>query len=247
MLEDNPAKHKKKSQFREYVEALGVAILAALILRAVVIQAFRIPTGSMKDTLLIGDFLLVNKFIYGAKTPERIPYLDVKLPSFRFPALTHPKRGDIIVFKYPQDEKLDYIKRCIAVGGDTLEIREGLVYINNKPYENSKFREKKYDQEEYKYINYYDVETIDGKRYTIRHYADGSYRYYNFGPRVIPKDALFMMGDNRDNSQDSRYWGMMPLKNVVGQALVIYFSWEKGPIFKFYDQIRWGRIFSVIR
>ena len=121
---------RKKNVVREYVEAFGVAIIAALILRALVIQAFRIPTGSMKDTLLVGDFLLVNKFIYGARTPDRIAFTDVKLPSVRFPALKEPKRGDIIVFKYPKDEKLDYIKRCIGLPGDTLEINGGEVYIN---------------------------------------------------------------------------------------------------------------------
>ena len=102
---------RKKNIIREYVEAFGVAIIAALVLRMLIVQAFRIPTGSMKDTLLVGDFLLVNKFIYGARTPDRIPFTDIKLPFLRLPALKQPERGDIIVFKYPRDEKLDYIKR----------------------------------------------------------------------------------------------------------------------------------------
>ena len=126
-------KSKKKSITRDYIEAFGVALIAALILRALVIQAFRIPTGSMKDTLLVGDFLLVNKFIYGAQTPGRIPFTEIKLPSYRFPALREPHRGDIIVFKYPLDETLDYIKRCVAVAGDTIEFRDWHVFVNGHP------------------------------------------------------------------------------------------------------------------
>jgi len=124
---------KKKGTFREYAEALGVALGLALLLKIFIIGAYKIPTGSMKDTLLIGDFLLVNKFIYGAKSPDYIPYTDLRLPRFSLPMLTHPKRGDIVVFKYPRDEKLDYIKRCLAVGGQTIEMRQGHVYIDGKP------------------------------------------------------------------------------------------------------------------
>ncbi|MDW7681629.1 MAG: signal peptidase I, partial [bacterium] len=124
---------RTKNPFREYAEAILVAVIAAFILRIFVVQAFRIPTGSMKDTLLVGDFLLVNKFIYGVRTPDRIPLINVKIPYFRLPAIKEPEPGEIIVFKYPLDEKLDYIKRCIAVGGQTLEIRQGVVYIDGKP------------------------------------------------------------------------------------------------------------------
>ena len=112
---------------RDFFEGLFVALIAALILRALVVQAFRIPTGSMKDTLLIGDFLLVNKFIYGIRTPEYIPLIHVKLPYAKLPGFKKPKRGDIVVFKYPLDTKLDYIKRCVAVAGQTVEVRIGIV------------------------------------------------------------------------------------------------------------------------
>ena len=173
---------KGKNVIREYIEAFSVALIAALILRALVIQAFRIPTGSMKDTLLVGDFLLVNKFVYGAQTPERIPLVDIKIPSFRFPALKEPKRGEIIVFKYPLDEKLDYIKRCIGVAGDTIQIRKGIVYVNGKPEGERKFIEKKFDSSEGAYINYYRINSADGFEYTIRYYADASPRHSDFGP-----------------------------------------------------------------
>jgi signal peptidase I len=239
---------KKKNIIREYVEAFGVAILAALILRMLVIQAFRIPTGSMKDTLLVGDFLLVNKFVYGASTADRIPYTDIKIPAVHFPALKKPKRGDIIVFKYPKNEKLDYIKRCIALPGDTIKVRDGNVYINGKAEGSVEFVERKFDSEESHYINYFRVHTPEGSLYTIRKYEGLPSRYNNYGPIVVPKESLFMMGDNRDNSADSREWGFMPMKNVVGQALVIYFSLDHSePLWKIFSTIRWGRIFDVIR
>jgi signal peptidase I len=233
---------KGHSIFREYFEAFAVALLAALVLRALVIQAFRIPTGSMKDTLLVGDFLLVNKFVYGAATPDRIPLTDVKLPSLQLPAIHQPKRGDIIVFKYPMDEKLDYIKRCIGVPGDTLEMRKGEVFINGKAEGEIHFTERLFDESEGRHINYYRVRTPDQKEYTIRRYEGFA---YDFGPVVVPPNHLFMMGDNRDNSQDSRYWGFMPMKNIRGQALVIYWSWEKNA--SLLSHVRWSRIFSIIR
>jgi signal peptidase I len=239
---------KGKNAIREYIEAFAVAIIAALILRAFVIQAFRIPTGSMKDTLLVGDFLLVNKFVYGAKTPGRIPILDVKLPSFRFPSFKTPKRGDIIVFKYPKDPKVDYIKRCIAMGGDTLEVRNGLAFVNGKQREETKFIEKKWDKAVNRLISYYEVTTPQGQNYTIRFFEDYLPSTRNWGPQIIPEGHLFMMGDNRDNSADSRSWGFMPKENIVGKALVIYLSWDhSGPIWNVLGNVRWERIFDIIR
>ncbi|OPZ68862.1 MAG: Signal peptidase I [bacterium ADurb.Bin478] len=233
-----------KNIFREYFEAFAVALLAALILRALVIQAFRIPTGSMKDTLLVGDFLLVNKFIYGAATPDYIPFTKIRLPYYQMPGLKEPERGDIIVFKYPLDESVDYIKRCIGAPGDTLEMRDGLVYVNHRPEGEIRFLEKKFDYEEDHYVNYYRVTSPSGKEYTIRRYDGAS---PNFPAVVVPPDHLFMMGDNRDNSADSRSWGFMPVRNIRGKALVIYFSWEKNePFWNLFKAIRWNRIFGVI-
>jgi signal peptidase I len=239
---------KGKNAIREYIEAFAVAIIAALILRAFVIQAFRIPTGSMKDTLLVGDFLLVNKFIYGAETPRRIMFTDIELPTFRFPAFEEPERGDIIVFKYPEDEKLDYIKRCVAMGGDTLEVKQGAVWINGKIREKTEFVEKKWDKAINRYINYYRVTTPQGQQYTIRLFEDYFPSTRNYGPIVIPEGNLFMMGDNRDNSADSRSWGLMPMDNIVGKALVIYLSWDNtGAIWNVLGNVRWDRIFNIIR
>ena len=129
-----PRKEKSsKNSARETVEAVLIALIAAMLLRAFVVQAFRIPTGSMKDTLLVGDFLLVNKFVYGVRTPDRLPLIDAQIPFFRLPAFKKPENGDVVVFKYPKDEKLDYIKRCIAIPGQTLEIRDGVVHVDGVP------------------------------------------------------------------------------------------------------------------
>lgn len=239
---------KTKSQIREYSEAILVALLAALILRSFVVQAFRIPTGSMKDTLLIGDFLLVNKFIYGVRTPDSIPFTDLQLPSWRIlPRLRQPQRGDIIVFKYPDDPKLDYIKRCIAVAGDVLELRDGEVFLNGRPEGKKEFIKKEYDPEEGHYVMYYRMTTPENKVYTIRRHADRYSNSENDGPMRVPPGHFFMMGDNRDNSADSRVWGFLPEKNVVGQALVIYMSWDKQvPLYRILSKVRWMRIGNLI-
>jgi signal peptidase I len=241
---------KNKSQVREYTEAILVALLAALVLRTFVVQAFRIPTGSMKDTLLIGDFLLVNKFVYGARTPDSIPFLNIALPFFRLPALKEPEPGDIIVFKYPADEKLDYIKRCIAVGGQTVEMKEGVVYVDGKPEGRQEFIKKEWDPEpqEQRYVLYHKITTPRGKTYTIRHYEDHNSKAENYGPVRVPEEHYFMMGDNRDNSSDSRYWGFLPARNVVGEAMVIYWSWDKQvPLYRIFDKVRWLRIGDLIK
>lgn len=239
---------RKKNVIREYAEAILVALIAALILRIFVVQAFRIPTGSMKDTLLVGDFLLVNKFIYGVRTPDRIPLIDVKIPHFRLPAVKEPKPGDIIVFKYPLDEKLDYIKRCIAVGGQTVEVRKGIVYVDGKPEGKYEYVGQKYDPVEGEYVNYYKVTKENGKVYTIRRYNRVNLENDNFGPVKVPEGYFFGMGDNRDNSADSRSWGFIPRDNILGEALIIYFSWDSHvPLYKFYKKIRFRRLAKLIK
>ena len=239
---------KKKNIIREYVEAILVALIAALILRIFVIQAFRIPTGSMKDTLLVGDFLLVNKFIYGVRTPDRIPLINVKIPYRILPAFKDPKPGDIIVFKYPLDEKLDYIKRCMAIEGQTIEIKKGIVYIDGKPEGESEQLKREYDSSAGEYIQYFKITKGNGKKYTIRRYERVNKDLENFGPVTVPKGKLFAMGDNRDNSADSRTWGFLPRKNIVGQALIIYFSWDTdAPLYKLYKKIRFERLAKLIK
>jgi len=239
---------QKKNVIREYIEAILVALIAALILRIFVIQAFRIPTGSMKSTLLIGDFLLVNKFIYGVRTPDRIPLVDIKIPYLRLPAFKEPKPGDIIVFKYPLDEKLDYIKRCIATEGQTVEVRQGMVYVNGKAEGYMKFLKREYDPVDGEYVKFFEMTRDDGKKYTIRWYERVNKNEETFGPVIVPKGHLFAMGDNRDNSADSRSWGFLPRENVIGQALIIYFSWDSNvPLYKIYKKIRFGRLAKLIK
>jgi len=191
---------RKKSVFREYAEIILMAVVLAFFVRAFFIQAFRIPSESMENTLLVGDFLFANKLIYGAK----VPFMDTRLPAVRDP---HP--GDIIIFKYPGDKKTDYIKRCVAVEGQTVELRGRTLYVDGV------------------------AQTED---YAI--YYHGS----NFGPYVVPKDHIFMMGDNRDNSADSRSWGPLPKSLILGKAMFIYFSLNSPD-----KIIRFSRIGDVIR
>lgn len=200
---------RKKSVARENIEAIVIAIILALIIRTFVVQAFKIPSGSMKDTLLVGDHILVNKFIYGIK----IPFTDIKIFDFR-----KPNRGEVIVFSYPKDESKDYIKRVIGVGGDKILIRNKKIYLNGKLYDDS-------------YGVYRDHTIIPG------HVQPRD----NYGPQVVPKDYLFVMGDNRDRSADSRFWGFVHLNKVKGKAFIIYWSWSG-----FMRDIKWGRIGKLI-
>jgi signal peptidase I len=209
----------KKSIGREDIEAFGIAILFALVIRFFVIQAFKIPSGSMEDTLLIGDFLLANKFIYGTE----IAWLDRRVPGLR-----DPRPGDILIFKCPDDPEKDYIKRCVAVAGQTVWVRNKTLYVDNVPQALPPLG---------KHI---DPRTIPGE-YDARD---------NFGPVVVPPGTSFCMGDNRDNSRDSRYWGYLPKKNLKGKALIIYWSWNSDPNVPLYDlvhKIRWKRIGRLIK
>ena len=196
---------KKKSGLRENIEAILVAILLALFIRTFVIQAFKIPSGSMKETLKIGDHILVNKFIYGVK----IPFLQTTIIP-----ITNPKRGDIVVFKFPEDPSKDFIKRVIGVAGDVVEIRDKKVYVNNKLLNHD------FGIHTDSYIFPASAQPRD-----------------NFGPVVVPPHSLFVMGDNRDQSYDSRFWGFVDLKAVKGKALMIYWSWDKENF-----DVRWNRI-----
>ncbi len=194
-IADKVAKPRRKSQVREYGEAIVVAVVLALVIRAFVVQAFTIPSGSMMDTLLIGDYILVNKFLYGAE----LPYTDTHLPGLRDPA-----RGDIVVFKYPQDESRDFIKRIVAVGGETVQVRDNRVFINGRPIEEP-------------YVRPGSIPAV----------SSGHCGYlYACEPTVVPPGAYFVMGDNRDNSQDSRYWGFVKREKIRGKAFLIYWSWN---------------------
>lgn len=200
---------KRKGAIREYGEAILVALLVALVIRTFVVQAFKIPSGSMIPTLEVGDHILVNKFIYGF----RIPYTRIRLLPF-----TKPQRGDVIVFVYPEDTSKDFIKRVVAVGGDTVEIRDKKVFVNGKPWE--------------------DPHAVFTDPRVIPRGVDPR---DNFGPVKVPEEELFVLGDNRDNSRDSRYWGFVHVGEVKGKAFLIYYSWDSAN-----HGIRWNRIGRLI-
>jgi len=196
-------KSRWETVLKDYVEAIVVALILALIIRTFLVQAFKIPSGSMEDTLLVGDHLLVTKFAYDIK----IPFLDKSILR-----TGDPKHGEVIVFEYPQNRDQDYIKRVIGVPGDTVELRNNVVYRNGQKVDES----------------YLKLDPTPGDK------AD-------YGPITVPPDSFFVMGDNRDHSLDSRYWGFVPRSYIRGKALLIYFSWE-GP-----TDIRWRRMGSLIR
>ncbi len=209
---------KKKSVLVEYTEAIIIAIILAVFIRTFVVQAFKIPSGSMLPTLLIGDHLMVNKFIYGIKVPFSGKVI---IP------IKEPKPGDVVVFKYPKNPKLDYIKRVIAVGGDTVEIRNKKIFINNKPFDD-------------KYGVFSDARII----------PLGESPRDNMAPRKVPEGKIFVMGDNRDNSNDSRFWGFVDLDAVLGKAFILYWSWDPDKPLLSMDRIkstRWDRIGNIIK
>jgi signal peptidase I len=212
---------KKKSIFREYAEAAVIAVILALFIRTFVIQAFKIPSGSMKPTLLIGDHILVNKFTYGVK----IPFADRYLLR-----LKKPKRGDVVVFKWPKDESKDFIKRVVGIEGDKIEIKNDVLFVNGEKIKTEYVEEYK---DENIPLAYKHLEFLgDCKHYIL----DVDVNRENFGPVVVPENSIFVMGDNRDQSLDSRYWRFVALNKVKGKAMIIYWSWA-----------HWKRFLHVIR
>ena len=222
----------KKSTAREYFESIVIAVVLALFVRTWAVQAFKIPTGSMENNLLIGDHLLVNKFVFSptASAMERSA-----LP------VREPRRGDIVVFKYPDEPERDFIKRVIGLPGDTVELRNKKVYVNGKGLDEP-------------YVHFLEPAS-GGSEITS---FDVRERY---GPVRVPDAQYFVMGDNRDNSQDSRYWGFLPRHYIKGRALMIYWSYDAGPeprtdpgalqralsvVANFFTRTRWERIFRQI-
>ena len=201
---------KTKSTFREYAEAIGMALLLALFIRTFIVQAFKIPSGSMIPTLQIGDHILVNKLSYGV----RIPFLEHYLVSFGT-----PQRGDVIVFIFPEDRSKDFIKRVIGVAGDTVEVRGKKVYVNGKQIEDSHAHFEGDDPQ---------LAGLTGRD--------------DYGPKTVPENHIFVMGDNRDRSYDSRFWGYVSLDDIRGKAILIYWSWDGGDRW-----VRWERLGSLIR
>lgn len=200
---------KTKSRLRENLEAIAIAVVLALFIRAFVVQAFKIPSGSMEPTLQVGDHILVNKFIYGI----RLPVTNTKMIP-----VSRPERGDIMVFEYPVEPDKDFIKRVVAVPGDVVEIRDKKVYVNGR------------------LVDQYTV------KHTKKRVLPGTVNARdNFGPVIVPEDAYFVLGDNRDNSYDSRFWGFVKDSAIKGEAFIIYWSWDKDNF-----GVRWGRIGKVL-
>lgn len=200
----NTGRVKKKSTFREYIEAAAIAVLLALFIRTFVVQAFKIPSGSMEPTLLVGDHILVNKFLYGIK----IPFVRTT-----FIPIGEPRREDVIVFIYPVDKSKDFIKRVIGLPGDTVEMLGSEITINGKPYD---------DQH--------------GFHANQRDSGDNPENKHKLGPITVPPRQYFVMGDNRDHSYDSRFWGFVPSESIKGKAFIIYWSWP-----------HWKRFLHLIR
>lgn len=224
---------KEKSTAYELFQILIYALLFAYIVRTFFIQGFKIPTGSMEDTLLIGDFLLVNKFVYGARTPETIPMTDIEIPQFRLPAVREPKPGDVIVFKFPPDPTVDYIKRCVGVAGQTVEIKDKAVFVDGQPFSEIIQPEG---------LKFEDPEIIPrNKGYEAVFPKDAGSRD-NYGPVVVPDGYVFVLGDNRDRSYDSRQWGFVPRENIIGKALFIFWSNASNNNL----DVRWDRIGKII-
>ena len=220
----------------EYTKSLGIALLLAVVIKTSIVEAYKIPSGSMEDTLLVGDFLLANKFLYGSQ----LPLLDVRLPAIR-----DPEPGDVVIFKFPNDPSVNYIKRCVAVGGQTVEIRNKRLYVDGTfvPLpETGKF--------------------TSGDRVE----PPGRSARDNYAPFVVPEGHFFMMGDNRDNSYDSRFWGPVSRDLIQGKAMIIHWSWgedEDAPEWSwdnplsvarsflynsvhFFERVRWERFADVI-
>ncbi|MFW6081236.1 MAG: signal peptidase I [Desulfosalsimonas sp.] len=200
---------RRKSRLRENIEAIVIAVLLALFIRAFVVQAFKIPSGSMEPTLQVGDHILVNKFIYGVRLP---------VTNTTIIPVSAPERGDIIVFEYPVEPDKDFIKRVVAVPGDVVEIRNKKVYVNGKRADD------------------YPVKHNGEKMLP----ASGNQRD-NFGPVTVPDGGYFVLGDNRDNSYDSRFWGFVQNSAIKGEAFIIYWSWDKENF-----GVRWGRIGKML-
>ncbi len=196
---------RKKSKFREYTEAIAWALILALIIRTGVVQAFKIPSGSMENTLLVGDYLLVNKFIYGLK----LPFTDQRILKLR-----DPQRGDVMVFEYPVNRSQDFIKRVIGVPGDVISERNKVIYVNGAPYSNP-----------------HEIHEDDRILPSTAGPRD------NFGPIKVPANSYFMMGDNRDNSYDSRFWGFIKNSDIKGEAFIKYWSWDHVAW-----RVRWNRL-----
>jgi signal peptidase I len=222
----------KKNFYKEWIEPFLIAAVVALFIRQFAVEAFKIPSGSMIPTLLIGDHLLVNKFLYG----PRIPFMDA-----RFFSGSQPKRGDIIVFKFPENEDKNFIKRVVGVPGDKIEIRNGILRVNDEPVALKELKAGDVSEEPaplYGRPKLYE-ERLGSVQHQIQYLMDQQGKQY--GPVTVPPESVFVMGDNRDNSQDSRVWKFVKFDKILGKALILYWSWDGNGRW-----LRWERIGQLI-
>lgn len=243
--ETPPVRSGRGEAVWDNVKQFLIAIVLALIIKTSVVEAYKIPTSSMEDTLLVGDFLLANKFVYGAQLP---------LVNYRLPAIHEPHRGDVVIFIWPGDGITKYIKRCVGTPGDTILVKDKVLFVNGTQFPNPPHS---------KFID----ESTSGEQHVEPRGPGGQNSRDNFGPYVVPRNSYFMMGDNRDNSYDSRFWGAVPKDLVLGEAMLIHWSWDdseypsppvslKDPlsvprvfIFNvehFFNKVRWNRLFNII-
>ncbi len=240
-MEQNTNESQRKNS--NFFEGLFVALIAALLIRQFIVGSYFVPTSSMENTIMTGDFLLVNKFNYGMRTPDwiGIPFTDIgfSIPWVRIPGFKMPQQYDVVVFRWPIDTKIDYIKRCIATGGQTLEIIDKAVFVDGVELPtppHAKFIDPRVFGKHEGRFNFS----------TFRNNSFGSRD--NFGPITIPPKHFWMMGDNRDNSSDSRVWGFVSEDHIVGEALIVYFSWDTTlPTSKLFSKIRFSRMANIIR
>ncbi len=232
-----PSAKKSTSQSaKDWIKSIVIALVIWFFLRALLVEAFRIPSGSMENTLLVGDFLFVNKALYGAE----IPIVHKRLPAFR-----EPHRFDIVIFESPEEAGVNVVKRVVGLPGDTLSMVGGVLHLNGDPQLEQHARQG--DQ-------FSDPEDPRMRAWQVRYLVEREPRTYrpslkNWGPIAVPRDSFFVMGDNRDNSYDSRYWGFLGRDRIAGRPLIIYYSFDKNGLMPlpFITNIRWGRLFSAPR
>jgi signal peptidase I len=219
----------------EWVKSISVAVLLFLVIRTFLVEAFKIPTGSMEQTLLVGDFLLVNKAVYGAPVP---------LTGIRLPAFEVPDRGDVVVFGYPLDRSKNYVKRVVGLPGDRVAMRGGDLYVNGERQEES------YIQHSQPGGSYYDPAFEWQKDFLAPDFDSQEYRPTRdeWGPIVVPPGRYFVLGDNRDNSQDSRYWGFVDRSLIKGRPLFIYYSFDRSELrpLPWLTEVRWDRLGNLV-
>jgi signal peptidase I len=289
----NVTQEPKTSKFKEYLDIILFAIMWALILKFLIIEAYKIPSSSMENTLVVGDFLLVNKFVYGATTPRNIPFTDIRIPFLRLPSLKDPKPGDVVVFDFPGSrdevqsrEVINYIKRLAAGPGDSLQIINRVLYVNGKevPYpgdavilgnpQNSNIADQRIFPKgaEWNEDNYGPLRVpkkddlikitpdnieqwktfVIREGHTIRLTADNKVFIDEKETKQykVEQDYYFMIGDNRNNSSDSRFWGFLARDKIIGEAMIIFWSWNPEISFSEFGRllgsIRWGRIANII-